>query len=112
MTMKKAVIYARVSSEEQAKHGFSIENQKKQCKEFAERNGYYVEKMFVDEGKSAKNLDRPEIQDLITYCSKKSNKINAVIIWRLDRISRNNEDYHGVLRPLFERKGITLLSAT
>lgn len=110
--MKKAVIYARVSSEEQAKHGFSIENQKKQCKEFAERNGYYVEKMFVDEGKSAKNLDRPEIQDLITYCSKKSNKINAVIIWRLDRISRNNEDYHGVLRPLFERKGITLLSAT
>ena len=68
--------------------------------------------MFVDEGKSAKNLDRPEIQDLITYCSKKSNKINAVIIWRLDRISRNNEDYHGVLRPLFERKGITLLSAT
>ena len=110
--MEKAVIYARVSSEEQAKHGFSIENQKKQCTEFAERNGYYVEKMFVDEGKSAKNLDRPEIQDLITYCSKKSNKIKAVIIWRLDRISRSNEDYHGVLRPLFERKGITLLSAT
>lgn len=66
--MKKAVVYARVSSEEQAKHGFSIENQKRQCIEFAERNGYYIEKVFVDEGKSAKNLDRPEIQDLMTYC--------------------------------------------
>ena len=34
--MEKAVIYARVSSEEQAKHGFSIENQKRQCEEFAD----------------------------------------------------------------------------
>ncbi len=110
--MEKAVIYARVSSEEQAKHGFSIENQKRQCEEFAERNGYYVIKTFVDEGKSAKNLDRPEIQDLMAYCGKKKNDIKAVIIWRLDRISRNNEDYHGALRPLFERKGIKLLSAT
>ena len=110
--MEKAVIYARVSSEEQAKHGFSIENQKRQCLEFAERNGYYVIRTFVDEGKSAKNLDRPEIQDLMAFCSKKKNDVKAVIIWRLDRISRNNEDYHGALRPLFERKGITLLSAT
>ena len=33
--MEKAVIYVRVSSEEQAKHGFSIDNQKRQCEEFA-----------------------------------------------------------------------------
>ena len=110
--MEKAVIYARVSSEEQAKHGFSIENQKKVCIEFAEKNGYFVDKVFVDEGKSAKNLERPEIQELMDYCSKKKHNINAVIIWRLDRISRNTTDYHGVLRPLFERKGIRLLSAT
>ena len=110
--MKKAVIYARVSSEEQAKHGFSIDNQKRQCIEFAERNDYYVDKIFIDEGKSAKNLDRPEIQDLMAYCSKKKNNIKAVIIWRLDRISRNNTDYHGVLRPLLAKKRIKLLSAT
>ena len=45
--MEKAVIYARVSSEEQAKHGFSIENQKRQCEEFAQRNDYYGIKTFV-----------------------------------------------------------------
>ncbi len=110
--MEKAVVYARVSSEEQAKHGFSIDNQKRQCIEFAEKQGYSVAKVFVDEGKSAKNLERPEIQELMAYCSKKKNKITAVIIWRLDRISRNNEDYHGALRPLFEKMGIKLLSAT
>ena len=108
----KAVVYARVSSEEQAKHGFSIENQKKVCCEFAQKNGYNVDKIFVDEGKSAKNLDRPEIQELMNYCAKKKNNIEAVIIWRLDRISRNNTDYHGVLRPLLAKKEIKLLSAT
>ncbi|CDE89530.1 resolvase [Clostridium sp. CAG:729] len=110
--MEKAIIYVRVSSEEQAKHGFSIENQKKVCSEFAERNGYYVDKLFVDEGKSAKNLDRPEIQELMSYCSKKKNDIKALVVWRLDRISRNNTDYHGVLRPLLDKKRIKLLSAT
>ena len=110
--MEKAIIYARVSSEEQAKHGFSIENQKKVCIEFAQKNGYIVDKVFVDEGKSAKNLERPEIQELMDYCSKKQHNIKVLVIWRLDRISRNTTDYHGVLRPLFERKGIKLLSAT
>lgn len=110
--MKKAVIYARVSSEEQVKHGFSIENQKRLCKEFAMKNGYFVDEIFVDEGKSAKSLERPQIQELMTYCNKKSNNITAIVIWKLDRISRNNEDYHGVLKPLLSRKGIRLLSAT
>ena len=43
--MEKAVIYARVSSEEQSKHGFSIENQKKVCIEFAQKSGYLVDKV-------------------------------------------------------------------
>ena len=110
--MEKAVIYARVSSEEQAKHGFSIENQKKVCIDFAEKEGYYVAKVFVDEGKSAKNLDRPEIQDLMAYCDKKKNDIKAIVIWRLDRLSRNNTDYHGILRPLLAKRNIKLISAT
>ena len=110
--MEKAVIYARVSSEEQAKYGFSIGNQKKVCSEFADKNGYLVDRVFVDEGKSAKNLERPEIQELMAYCSKKKNDIKAVVIWRLDRISRNNTDYHGILRPLLAKRGIKLLSAT
>ena len=84
--MEKAVIYARVSSEEQAKHGFSIGNQKKVCVEFAQKSGFVVDKIFVDEGNSAKNLDRPEIQELMTYCGKKKNNIKALVIWRLYKI--------------------------
>ena len=112
MTLNLAVLYLRVSSDEQAKHGFSIENQKKDCLKFAEQEGYQVVKIFIDEGKSAKNLDRPEMKELMGFCSKKKNNVNAVIVWRLDRISRNNSDYHGALRPLFEGMKIQLLSAT
>ena len=54
------VLYLRVSSEEQAKYGFSIDNQRIDCTNFAERNGYHVVKVFTDDGKSAKDLNRPE----------------------------------------------------
>ena len=108
----RVVIYLRVSSEEQAKHGFSIENQKKDCLKFAEQKGYHVVKIFVDDGKSAKDLNRPEAQDMISFCSKSKNNIDAIIVWRLDRISRNTIDFHGVIRPFLMKHNINLLSAT
>ena len=48
MTLNLAVLYLRVSSDEQAKHGFSIENQKKDCLKFAEQEGYQVVKIFIE----------------------------------------------------------------
>ena len=67
--MKKAVIYIRVSTEEQAKHGFSIETQLKTCQEFAERQGYTIVQTFIEEGKSAKDLNRNEVQKMIKFCN-------------------------------------------
>ena len=110
--MKKAVIYLRVSTEEQAKHGFSIETQLKTCQNFAEQNGYCVIHTYIDEGKSAKNLNREEVQKLIKYCDNPKNGIKAIIVWRLDRLSRFNVDYHGTIRPLLTKNQILLLSAT
>jgi len=55
---------------------------------------------------------RPQAQELLSFCGKKKNNIDAVIVWRLDRLSRNNTDYHGEIKPLLEQKGIKLLSAT
>ena len=110
--MNKAVVYARVSAEDRNKLGVSIDKQKKDCIEFASKNGYHVSKIFVDDGKSGKNLERPDIQDLIAYCKKKQNNVKAVVVWRLDRISRSNTDYHGILKPLFVKNDIQLLIAT
>ena len=57
-----AIIYVRVSTEEQAKKGYSIDGQTQRCKEYAYRMGYEVVKVFVEQGRSAKDLNRPELQ--------------------------------------------------
>ena len=57
MTVKKtnskiAVFYGRVSTEEQANHGYSLEMQKKQCEEWAKIHGFTVAEHFIDAGKT------------------------------------------------------------
>lgn len=110
--MKSAVIYVRVSTEEQAKHGFSVETQTATCLEFAQKQGFKVIKIYIEEGLSAKDLNRPEAQKLLKYCNEKRTSVNAIIVWRLDRLSRFNIDYHGTIRPIMLKNNIKLLSAT
>lgn len=110
--MKSAVIYIRVSTEEQDKFGFSVETQTHTCLEFAHREGYSIRKIYVEEGLSAKNLNRPEAQKLLKFCDSDKNNIQAIIVWRLDRLSRFNVDYHGTIRPILINRDIKLLSAT
>lgn len=110
--MKNAVIYIRVSTEEQAKQGFSVETQLNTCHNFAEKEGYQVIQTYIEEGKSAKDLNRPEAQKMLKYCDKGKNNINAIIVWRIDRLSRYNIDYHGTIRPILINHDIKLLSAT
>lgn len=110
--MENAVSYVRVSSDDQAKHGFSISQQITNNKNFALKNGYNIVKTFKDEGFSAKNLNRPGLQSLLEYCSDKKNKVKAVIIWKLDRISRNVGDYTATLIPFFVSNDIELLTVT
>ncbi len=56
-----AIIYTRVSIEEQAKHGYSLSKQELECKNFAVRNGYDILKIFKEEGVSAKSTNRPQL---------------------------------------------------
>ncbi len=63
-----AIIYTRVSTEEQANHGFSLQKQELECKNFAKREGYNILKIFKEEGASAKSTNRPQLQNLIKYC--------------------------------------------
>ncbi len=110
--MKSAVLYIRVSTEEQAKHGFSVDTQTNTCLEFAQKEGYIVRKIFIEEGLSAKDLNRPEAQKLLKFCDTPQNNVSAIIVWRLDRLSRFNVDYHGTIRPILMNRNIKLLSAT
>ena len=83
-----AVIYARYSSDNQREE--SIEGQLRECKEYAERNGMNVVATYIDRALSAKTDDRPQFQQMIR--DSNTHKFEAVLVWKLDRFSRNRYD--------------------
>ena len=84
----KAVIYARYSSDSQREE--SIEGQLRECTEYAERNGITVLRSYIDRALSARTADRPEFQNMIKDSEQKL--FDVVLIWKLDRFSRDRYD--------------------
>lgn len=108
---KKAVIYCRVSTKEQVEEGNSLVTQERNCRDYAAKNGYAVEKVFIEMGESAKTADRTELQKLFGFCANKKNQIEAVIAYKIDRISRNTDDYSQI-RILLKRYGVEIKSSS
>jgi len=109
--VKTALLYLRVSSEDQVKN-FSLDSQKQTCIQEADRRGYEVAKIYREEGKSAKTMaDRPELAALLNYCKQNSKQVSAVISYRIDRISRNTMDFLKIRSDL-AKLGIQVISAT
>src|SRR3989344_6029959 len=108
---KKAILYLRVSTEEQVDN-FSLDSQEEICRKEAEKRGYEIIDVFKEEGRSAKNISgRPVLISLLEYCRKNKNKIQAVFVYRLDRISRQTADYLAIRKKLLEN-GVSIISAT
>jgi site-specific DNA recombinase len=84
------VAYCRVSTEDQATEGFSIEGQTEKLKAYAELHDLGDVVVITDPGRSGKNLDRPGLQQLLGMVD--AGHVRAVLIWRLDRLSRNLAD--------------------
>ncbi len=108
--VEKAVVYLRVSTEEQVEN-YSLDTQKDICHKEAEKRGYEVVEIFREEGRSAKTVNRPELIRMLEYCRKNKKIIDAVIVYRLDRISRQTSDYLSIRKKLSECE-IRLISAS
>ena len=108
--MNTALIYARVSTEEQAEEGQSIETQIRICKKWAKDNEYQVppDGIYKDEGKSATNLNRPALQDLLARCRDET-VIDAVLVQDTDRLARNTLD-HLTIKAVLKKKNIKIIS--
>lgn len=87
----KAVIYARVSSKEQDREGFSIPAQLKLLAEFANNNDYTVVRQFVDV-ETAKVDGRTHFNEMITYL-RKHPSVRTVLVEKTDRLYRNLKDW-------------------
>lgn len=108
---KKAIIYCRVSTKEQVDEGNSLLTQERICREYADKNGYEVARVFIEEGESAKNSLRSELQIMMKYCGQNHKEIDGLIIYKIDRLSRNTDDY-SQLRIFFNKFKIQILSTS
>jgi site-specific DNA recombinase len=106
--MPQCLVYCRVSTEEQAEKGYSLDTQEKLCRDFAERSGFQVAGVHRDEGKSGTTLDRPALQDLLAKCTA-GGPIGAVIVQETDRLARNTHD-HLTVRAVLQKAGVKLFS--
>lgn len=106
----KVAIYTRVSTDEQAKEGFSIGAQKERLRSFcASQPDWNIEKEYVEEGWSAKNIHRPQMQQMLKDLNK--NKFDIVLVYRLDRLTRSVLDLYELLK-VFDENNVSFKSAT
>ena len=105
------MIYCRVSTKEQVEEGNSLPTQEKICRDYALKNGYEIAEVFIEQGESAKTAHRTELQRLLNYCALKKHEVKAVIAYKLDRISRNTDDYSQI-RLLLKRYGVEIKSTS
>ena len=108
--MLKAVIYCRVSTKEQV-HNLSLATQESQCRTYCGQQGFPVDRVFVEQGESAKTTNRPEFQKLLLYCREHRKQIGFVVVHSLSRFSRHVTDHHQI-RALLMSFGIRLRSVT
>lgn len=105
----KAAIYIRVSTEMQAEDGFSIEGQRQRLSSFAQSQDWTIFDFYVDDGYSAKDLERPAMQRLLEDMEEK--KFDLVLVYKLDRLTRSVGDLHKLLKT-FDKYGVKFKSAT
>ncbi len=100
MTEEKFMVdlYIRVSTDRQAKEGDSLEEQESELRKFCEYRHFQIHKVFVERGKSGGNTNRPEYQKLVKDIEAK--KINAVVVKKLDRLSRSLMDFEQLMIKL------------
>jgi len=103
----KAIGYARVSTDRQAERGVSLEAQTEKIRAMALVHDAELLDIIVDGGESAKSLNRPGMQRLLTLVD--SGEVKTVIVAKLDRLTRSVKDLCELL-DRFERRGVALVS--
>lgn len=108
MEKKRACIYTRVSTAEQANEGYSIEEQERMCRAAIESKDWVYTQTFSDPGISGRTMERPGLQAMIQAI--RDNKADAVVIYKLDRLSRKQRDTMTIIEDILLKNGIALVS--
>lgn len=85
----KVAIYTRVSTEDQAREGFSLEAQRERLETYCEAQGWEVYDHYADNGHSGTNTRRPEYQRMM----REKDRWDMVLVLKMDRIHRNSKNF-------------------
>ena len=106
--MSKAVIYIRVSTQEQVSN-HSLATQRRFCSEYCASNELEVARVFEDAGESAKTADRPQLIEMLEYCRTEAVRegITTAVVLEVSRLARNVAD-HAVIRLKLRDAGVVV----
>lgn len=101
-------LYVRVSTLEQANEGYSLGEQETRLKSYCDARGWTVSKVYKDGGFSGGNMDRPALKRMIKDI--KDRKIETVIVYKLDRLSRSQKDTLNLIEDVFIDNNVNFIS--
>ena len=100
----ECVAYMRVSTEKQVEEGNGLESQKRDIENYCKKNEYVITDYYIDDGYTGANMDRPELQRLISDCVAR--RIKCVVAFKLDRLSRSMVDGIYMIERVFQPNNI------
>jgi len=106
----KAVGYIRVSTEEQAKEGVSLDNQEAKIKAYCDSQDWELVKVFSDEGFSGKDMKREGLKKLVSFLE--ADHVDVVVVYKTDRLTRKQRHLYQLLEDIFEKRRIGFKSVT
>ncbi len=104
--MKRAALYIRVSTLEQAQEGYSVGEQKERLIAYCKAKDWLIADIYVDGGYTGSNLKRPGIQKLIS----ETDKFEMVLVYKLDRLSRCQRDTLYLIEEVFRPNDVDFIS--
>lgn len=110
-TKKRALGYIRISSQRQINNE-SPETQREAIQRYADAENMHIVDWYFDEAKSGKNTDREQLKNLLEKAKDKKNEIDHVIVYKMNRASRDLDSYVIGVRAVLKKAGITIRSAT
>lgn len=104
--MKKASIYIRVSTQEQAKEGYSIAAQKDKLVAYCKARSWVIYDIYVDDGYTGTNMERPGLSEMLKHI----NNVDIILVYKLDRLSRSQRDVLYLVEEKFLNSNVDFVS--
>ncbi|TDW97146.1 recombinase family protein [Dinghuibacter silviterrae] len=97
--MKKAIIYVRVSTDEQSEKGYSLQHQEDRLRQYCQQQQIDIIG-FYKEDHSAKTFERPAFNELLKFLKTKRGNVDLLLFLKWDRFSRNAADAYSMISQL------------